>query len=164
MNWKVITIKAILSLVYMHSQGLILFSLFGCFRRLTLSICCGAYRLKSKFYPIQWVAWLYICSGQSQLYICIIIGGGFYIFIEKSKLAQGDQSAQLLSPLIRGPKCLRFYYYMNGSDIGNLDVLLWPRRHQDNYLIWRESGQQGDEWVKASVDVGYTGESQVGRD
>ena len=73
-----------------------------------------------------------------------------------------NQSAQLLSPLIRGPKCLRFYYYMHGSDIGNLDVLLWPREQQDNYLMWRKSGEQGDEWMKASVDVGYTGESQVG--
>ena len=122
-----------------------------------------AYRIKSNFYPIKWNTWLNICCGLNCTFV-IIIGGGFYIFIEKSKLAPGDQSAQLLSPLIRGPKCLRFYYYMNGSDIGNLDVLLWPRRHQDNYLIWRESGQQGDEWVKASVDVGYTGDSQVGRE
>ena len=73
-----------------------------------------------------------------------------------------NQSAQLLSPLIRGPKCLRFHYYMNGSDIGNLDVLLWLREQQDNYLMWRRSGEQGDQWMKASVDVGYTGESQVG--
>lgn len=53
---------------------------------------------------------------------------------------------------------------MPGSDIGNLDALLWPREQQDNYLIWRRSGEQGDQWMKASVDVGYTGESQVGRE
>ena len=75
-----------------------------------------------------------------------------------------NQPAQLLSPLIRGPKCLHFYYYMNGSDIGNLDLLLWPREQQDSYLIWRRSGEQGDMWLKASVDVGYTSESQVGRE
>ena len=75
-----------------------------------------------------------------------------------------NQPAQLLSPLIRGPKCLRFYYYMNGSDIGNLDLLLWPREQQDSYLIWRRSGEQGDMWLKASVDVGYTSESRVGRE
>ena len=73
-----------------------------------------------------------------------------------------NQPAQLVSPLTRGPKCLRFYYYMNGSDIGNLDVLLWPREQQDNYLMWRKSGEQGSQWKKASVDVGYTGEFQVG--
>ena len=53
---------------------------------------------------------------------------------------------------------------MNGSDIGNLDVLLWPQEQQDNYLMWRRSGEQDDVWLKASVDVGYTGESRVGRE
>ena len=53
---------------------------------------------------------------------------------------------------------------MHGSDIGNLDVLLWLQEQQDNYLMWRGSGEQGDEWMKAGVDVGYTGESQVGRE
>ena len=89
-------------------------------------------------------------------------GGGFYLVIEKPKLSQGNRFAELLSPLIRGPKCMRLYYYMNGSDIGNLDVLLRPREQQNNYLMWRRSGKQGDQWMKASVDFGYTGESQVG--
>ena len=73
-----------------------------------------------------------------------------------------NQSTQLLSPLIRGPKCLRFYYYVYGGRIGNLDVFLWPREEQDSYVMWRGSGEQADAWIKASVDVGYTGESQVG--
>lgn len=30
--------------------------------------------------------------------------------------------------------------------------------------MWRVSGEQGDAWMKASVDVGYTGESQVSRE
>ena len=105
------------------------------------------------------------CSFGLFFYVFYHKGGGFYIFMEKPKLAQGNQFAQLLSPLIRGPKCLRFYYYMNGGgDIGNLDVLLWPREQQNNYLMWRRSGKQGNQWMKASVDVGYTGESQVGRE
>lgn len=75
-----------------------------------------------------------------------------------------NQSTQLLSPLIRGPKCLRFYYFVYGGGIGNLDVFLWPREEQNNYLIWRGSGEHGDVWLRGSVDVGYTGESQVGRE
>ena len=92
------------------------------------------------------------------------IGGGEYIYVDESRSPQVNQSTQLLSSLIRGPKCLRFYYYLHGSDIGNLDVLLWPREQQDNYLMWRRSGGQGDIWLKASVDVGYTGEFWVGRE
>ena len=52
---------------------------------------------------------------------------------------------------------------MYGGGIGNLDVFLRPREGKDNYLMWRVSGDQGDAWMKADVDVGYTGESQVSR-
>ena len=93
-----------------------------------------------------------------------LTGSGQYIYVNKSQSSQVNQPAQLLSPLIRGPKCLRFYYYMNENDIGNLDVLLWPREQRDSYLMWRRSGEQGDVWLKASVDVVYTGESRVSRE
>ena len=93
-----------------------------------------------------------------------LTGSGQYIYVHESQSSQLNQPTQLLSPLIRGPKCLQFYYYMNGSDIGNLDVLLWPREQRYNYLMWRWSGEQDDVWLKASVDVGYTGESRVGRE
>ena len=92
----------------------------------------------------------------------VFTGGGEYIYVDESQPSQDNRSTQLLSPLIRGPKCLRFYYYMHGNGIGNLDVFLWPREEKDNYLMWTVSGEQGDAWMKASVDVGYTGESQVG--
>ena len=94
----------------------------------------------------------------------VFTGGGEYIYVEETQPSQDNQSTQLLSPLIRGPKCLRFYYYIYGTGMGNLDVFLWPREEQDNYLMWTVSGEQGDVWMKASVDVGYTGESQVGRE
>ena len=101
-------------------------------------------------------------SSASNLFF-VFTGAGEYIYVHKSQSLQVSQSAQLLSPLIRGPKCLRFYYYMNGGgDIANLDVLLWHQEKQHDFLMWRTSGKQGDEWMKASVDVDYTGESQVG--
>ena len=84
--------------------------------------------------------------------------------MDESLSPQVNQSAQLLSPLIRGPKCLHFYYYMHGGGIGSLNVFLWPREEQDSYLMWRVSGEQGDAWMKAVVDVGFTGESQVSND
>ena len=75
-----------------------------------------------------------------------------------------NKSAQLLSPLIRGPRCLRFYYYMYGRDVGNLDVSLHLREQPGGYVMWREAAEQGNQWMKASVDIGYTGECQVGRE
>ena len=53
---------------------------------------------------------------------------------------------------------------MYGGGIGSLNVFLWPREEQDSYLMWRVSGEQGDAWMKAGVDVGFTGESQVSRE
>ena len=117
--------------------------------------------LWSVFYP---VAFSLSFSNCHQSYFFGLTGSGHYIYVHESQSSLLNQPAQLWSPLIRGPKCLRFYYYMNGSDIGNLDVLLWPQEQQDNYLMWRRSGEQDDVWLKASVDVGYTGESQVGRE
>lgn len=84
-----------------------------------------------------------------------------YIYIETSNPAKVNQSAQLLSPLIRGPKCFRFFYHMYGRHIGRLDVLLQIEGHYGNRLMWRKSGEQGDQWKEATVEIGYTGESQV---
>ena len=42
-------------------------------------------------------------------------------------------------------------------------MFLWPREEQDSHLMWRVSGEQGDAWMKAVVDVGFTGECQVSR-
>lgn len=94
----------------------------------------------------------------------VFTGRGKYISVDESQSPQVNQSTQLLSPLIRGPKCLRFYYYIHGRDDGNLDVFLWPRELQVKHLMWRRSGDQGVTWMKAYVDVGYTGESQVGKE
>ncbi|KAL9987564.1 hypothetical protein ACROYT_G001896 [Oculina patagonica] len=88
-------------------------------------------------------------------------GSGFFIYIETSNPAKVNQSAQLLSPLIRGPKCFRFYYHMYGRHIGRLDVYLQIRGYNYNHLMWRKSGEQGDQWKEATVEIGYTGESQV---
>jgi len=88
-------------------------------------------------------------------------GNGYYIYIETSQPAKEKHSAQLLSPLIRGPKCFRFYYHMYGSHMGNLDVFLQIRGQYGNYLMWQKSGEQGNQWREANIDLGYADEFQV---
>ena len=97
----------------------------------------------------------------SSLHFLNITGGGHYIYIEASQPAKVNHSAQLLSPLISGPKCFRFYYHMYGRHIGRLDVLLQIHGQPGNYLMWRRSGEQGNQWREANVDIGYAGEFQV---
>ena len=125
------------------------------------SISDLARKKKHKFFR---VVHSFSCSDFSLTSFSAVTGRGEYIYVDESQSPQVNQSTQLLSPLIRGPKCLRFYYYMNGSDDGNLDVFLWPREQKVNHLMWRGSGEHGAAWIKAFVDVGYTGESQVGRE
>ena len=95
------------------------------------------------------------------MYSIIFTGGGLYIYIEALQPPQANHAAQLLSPLIRGPKCFRFYYHMSGRQIGRLDVLLQIRGYYSEYLMWRKSGEQGNQWRQANVEIGYSGEFQV---
>lgn len=71
----------------------------------------------------------------------------------------------LLSPLIRGPKCFRFFYHMHGRHMGSLDVSFQRPEvpTNDMVMLWRRKGEQGNRWRNASIDIGYTGgEFQVG--
>ena len=70
---------------------------------------------------------------------------------------------------MQGPKCLRFYYHMYGRHIGNLSVSLhllevpinnW---NEELIMLWSTTKQQGNRWIEANIDIGYTGgEFQVG--
>ena len=87
--------------------------------------------------------------------------GKKFIYIEESQPDKVYQTAQLSSPFIRGPKCFRFSYRLSGREVGRLDVFLQLREQQGDYLMWNKSGDQGSQWIKASVDIGYTDECQV---
>ena len=54
-----------------------------------------------------------------------------------------------------GAVCVRFYYHMNGNDMGELRTYLL--RGNDNSLthtdIWSMSGNRGNAWFRASVNV-----------
>ncbi len=51
---------------------------------------------------------------------------------------------------------------MYGLDVGNLDVSLHLREQPGAYSMLQKTGEHDDQWIKASVDIGYTGECQVG--
>ena len=50
---------------------------------------------------------------------------------------------------------------MYGRHIGKLGVFLQVRGQYGDYLTWQKSGEQGNQWREANVDIGYTGEFQV---
>lgn len=47
--------------------------------------------------------------------------------------------------------CLQFWYHMNGSDIGALNVIR-KTKHGEK-VIWSMNGQQGDQWHLGQVEL-----------
>jgi hypothetical protein len=65
-----------------------------------------------------------------------------------------NQKARLMSPLTTtvGDKCLRFYYNMHGTGIGQLNVYAQSNNNLGS-PIWRMSAEQGLDWRLAQVTV-----------
>ncbi|XP_078572159.1 MAM and LDL-receptor class A domain-containing protein 2-like isoform X1 [Branchiostoma floridae x Branchiostoma japonicum] len=80
---------------------------------------------------------------------------GFYIFIDSSGSNEG-QKAQLVSPVFTdGTPCqFRFFYHMQGRNIGSLHVLVRDVRNGSTEEVWIRQGQQGRGWLFGSVSIG----------
>ena len=73
------------------------------------------------------------------------------MYIETSSPRAPNDVARLASPLLcadssvtaRG--CARFSYHMYGATIGSLNVKV------DDKSIWSKTGNQGDQWLTATV-------------
>ncbi|XP_074636148.1 uncharacterized protein LOC141894391 [Acropora palmata] len=84
-------------------------------------------------------------------------GSGNYVYFEASSPAQPGQTACFSSPLITARACRRliFWYHMLGSGIGQLKVLV------GDIVLWSRSGEQGDKWIQASVEIRMDKEMQI---
>ncbi|XP_052711456.1 MAM and LDL-receptor class A domain-containing protein 1-like isoform X3 [Crassostrea angulata] len=80
---------------------------------------------------------------------------GNYAYIEASGRRSGDNAIltsavmSQLSP--SGPSCLRFFYNMNGRDMGTLEVFAGERNSKQK--VWSISGNQNDKWNPVGVDI-----------
>ena len=74
---------------------------------------------------------------------------GYYMYIETSSPRQLGDNAKLHSPklLFRGHSCLQFYYHMYGADMGTFNVTI------NGSTYFYASGNKGDMWLEAKVDV-----------
>lgn len=87
---------------------------------------------------------------------------GYYIYSEASNPRKPGDKANLVSPKLKsGQWCLTFSYHMFGSDIGKLNV------HNDNMGNWQtiftKSGNQGNQWKRAEIDVNLLNSSSVSK-
>ncbi|XP_078360420.1 MAM and LDL-receptor class A domain-containing protein 1-like isoform X2 [Oculina patagonica] len=80
-------------------------------------------------------------------------GNGYYMYIETSWPRSPGDNAKLSSPklIFRGSNCLHFYYHMYGSTMGALNVTI------SGNTVFSASGNKGNMWLNASVDVNLWG-------
>ncbi|XP_052711416.1 MAM and LDL-receptor class A domain-containing protein 1-like isoform X1 [Crassostrea angulata] len=81
---------------------------------------------------------------------------GFFAYIEASVgLKPGDNaifsSATTSQLSLSGPSCLRFFYNMNGIEIGTLRVFAGERNSEQK--VWSLSGNQNDHWIPVAVYI-----------
>nr|XP_023684225.1 MAM domain-containing glycosylphosphatidylinositol anchor protein 2 isoform X1 [Paramormyrops kingsleyae] len=98
---------------------------------------------------------------------------GFYMYIETSRPRLEGEKARLLSPTFNvAPKspygatnsayCFSFYYHMYGKHIGTLNAYLRQKgQAASDSPIWTLSGNQGDRWRQAKVNIHPTSSFQM---
>jgi len=67
----------------------------------------------------------------------------------------------MLFPLI-GQACLTLSYHMHGDGIGNLAIFVNNIGGRTK-KAWGKTGEQGEEWQYATVDLDLNGTNQVSR-
>uniref|UniRef100_A0A672HKD1 MAM domain containing glycosylphosphatidylinositol anchor 2a n=1 Tax=Salarias fasciatus TaxID=181472 RepID=A0A672HKD1_SALFA len=87
---------------------------------------------------------------------------GFYMYIETSRPRQDGDKARLLSPTFNmnskggnSPAyCFAFFYHMYGKHIGALNVYLRQKGQTvTDESVWSLTGNQGDRWRQAKVNI-----------
>ncbi|XP_014767790.1 MAM and LDL-receptor class A domain-containing protein 1 isoform X1 [Octopus bimaculoides] len=87
---------------------------------------------------------------------------GSYLYLESSSPVSPGQKARLISTIFRpysSDMCLRFWYHMFGSSMGELRVYLRIRSRDSNIFSIR--GDQGKEWHVADVVIKSTVNFQI---
>ena len=79
------------------------------------------------------------------------------MYIETSYPRQLGDYANLNSPKLQfnGNTCLQFYYHMYGAAMGTLNVSI------NGNSVFSASGDKGDKWWEATIDVNLSGKYAV---
>ena len=79
---------------------------------------------------------------------------GYYLYFEASSPAQPKQISCFFSEDFPGGLCqtLTFWYHMYGSGMGEFKVLLKDTAGTET-TVWQKSGDQGDKWIQASIEI-----------
>ncbi len=75
------------------------------------------------------------------------------MYIETSSPRQPGDNAKLNTPSLQfsGKMCLTFYYHMYGASVGTLNVMI------NGNKVFTASGNKGNKWLRAMVNVNLSG-------
>lgn len=85
--------------------------------------------------------------------LTIIVSIGSYMYIESSSPRKMNDTAVLMSPMIKSTKTctMRLYYHMYGDHIGTLNIYRMVGKVKS--LLWTQSGGQGRKWIRKEIDL-----------
>lgn len=67
---------------------------------------------------------------------------------------QGDTAWMVSSQQTKtDPICMTFYYSMYGVDVGTLNVYVMTGNQLPTTAVWTQSGNQGNQWIKAQTSI-----------
>ena len=89
-----------------------------------------------------------------------VIGKGHYLYLEASSPRKHGDKSNILSPLMTGSQCMRFYYHMFGDTMGTLTVYMATNKSSPRAL-WIKSSDRGNTWHEANVQFNVVGNFQV---
>ncbi|XP_026169194.1 MAM and LDL-receptor class A domain-containing protein 2 [Mastacembelus armatus] len=88
---------------------------------------------------------------------------GYYLSAQLWRQPVGSKGAimtAVMEPTPPDGECLMFWYYMEGSGVGELSVYLQtPNTHRDPIQLWNRSGDQGKHWRHGRVTLFSPGAS-----
>ncbi|XP_073494672.1 MAM domain-containing glycosylphosphatidylinositol anchor protein 2 isoform X2 [Phyllobates terribilis] len=98
---------------------------------------------------------------------------GFYMYIETSRPREDGEKARLISPVFniaqKNPYgssntayCFSFFYHMYGRHIGSLNIFLRLKGQTSTEIqIWSASGNKGEQWHQARINIHPTASFQI---
>ena len=82
---------------------------------------------------------------------------GYYLSAKLWSHPVGSRGAvvtAVMEPTPPDGECLMFFYYMEGSGVGELNVYLQtPDNHRRSAALWTRSGDQGKHWRHGRVTL-----------
>ncbi|XP_033751988.1 MAM and LDL-receptor class A domain-containing protein 1-like [Pecten maximus] len=89
-------------------------------------------------------------------------GSGSYLYIEASSPRRNNDKARLSSATISttGPKCLKFWYHMYGTDVKTLNVYTKVGSTYGT-PVWSHTGTLSNKWYTTSVNIQANSTYQV---